>query len=133
LVKEKSIDVLRKCFEFNKLVHGKIMDVETTVGLTAGQAYKIAEYAARNEYYSLGLEWLKSTEVLIKEQNDTSVSGFSLANTYKRLIEKVRFYLECYRRISQNKCYPTSLFSTTETLKRIDTMVTSTCLTTDFL
>jgi len=65
------------------------MDTQTSSGLTAGQAYKIAEYAARNEYYSLGFDWLKTTEVLMKEQNDTSVSTFSLANTYKRLIEKV--------------------------------------------
>ncbi|OXA50064.1 Prolyl 4-hydroxylase subunit alpha-2 [Folsomia candida] len=70
------------------LVNGKIMDVETHVGLTPSQSFKIAEYSARNEYYTLALDWLKATEYKIKELNDTTVSAFSLANTYKRLIEK---------------------------------------------
>lgn len=34
------------------------------------------------------MDWLKATESTMKETNDTSVSAFSLANTYKRVIEK---------------------------------------------
>jgi hypothetical protein len=64
------------------------MDVETNVGITPSQGYKIAEYSARNEYYTLAMDWMKATESEMKQQNDTSVSVFSLANLYKRLTEK---------------------------------------------
>lgn len=69
------------------------MGIQTEVGFTPSQTFKIAEYAAKNEYYSLAMDWLRATESRMKEENDTvSVSAFSLANTYKRNIEKVTEY-----------------------------------------
>lgn len=66
------------------------MGIQTEVGLTPSQTFKIAEYAAKSEYYTLAMDWLKVTESKMKEENDSiSVSTFSLANTYKRNIEKV--------------------------------------------
>lgn len=75
------------------------MGIQTEVGFTPSQTFKIAEHAAKNEYYTLAMNWLKVTETLMKETNDTvSVSAFSLANTYKRNIEKVwqpKIYTGC--------------------------------------
>lgn len=62
--------------------------MQTIAGLTPPQSFKIAEYSARNDYFTLALDWLKATEAKMKETNDTTVSAFSIANTYKRLIEK---------------------------------------------
>lgn len=66
------------------------MGVQTEVGFTPSQTFKIAEYAAKSEYYTLAMDWLRTTESRMKEENDTvTVSTFSLANTYKRNTEKV--------------------------------------------
>ncbi|ODN03759.1 Prolyl 4-hydroxylase subunit alpha-2 [Orchesella cincta] len=85
--------ILRVHYVYNlnleEFARGNIMGIQTDVGFTPSQSFKIAEYAAKNEYYSLALDWLRLTESRMKEENDTmSVSGFSIANTYKRNIEK---------------------------------------------
>jgi len=66
------------------------MGVETHIGLTPKQTFYIADYAMRNEYYTLGFDWLKVTENKIKEAEKHNcphakdVSLFQIANTYKQ-------------------------------------------------
>lgn len=67
------------------------MGIETEMGLTTAQTFKIAEYAVENEYYTLAMDWLKATESKLKDETDPiSVNRINLANTFKQNIEKVK-------------------------------------------